>query len=525
MDENSTYTNALQLRSDTTVVFESAIMAFIMLQGIIGNTLVITVTVKNTKLHTIANYLILNLAVSDMFMVCIAMPVSLYVLAESEWPFGDVLCLCHSFAILWFGIVCLFTLAIISLNRFYYICRFANYSKVFSLRNVKILITFVWILSAVMSSSCLVRLWSEVEFLPSYAACMPNFRTSSVVFSVCLLVIAILMPNCVMFISYVRIFLTVRKSKRNIDNFSVNKGSSATTTEQDQLQRANFTASFSENQKSLAKWTPTLFKRAPRQGEQTHSQRLQYPADHAPEPSFSGANHFQAAHCSSCDLQNTLNQPHSSNADPPEVISLQQLATRRPALVTSSGKTNTWVSAFTQMVERRRANRQKEEMKLTRTLSIVFLVYNICWMPMVATSMLQIYQKPVSHEGVLASVIFMYLSSALNPYIYGLGNRQYRDAIRQTCKCQTLDHQPPVLEAFRERQGHLVKWWRTVDRLRVNRQAPSSSCVTPDRTTGDQRLEMNLANALRLIAQRNVDFVTASKVGSTSKNSDISIKA
>nr|XP_006824638.1 PREDICTED: melatonin-related receptor-like [Saccoglossus kowalevskii] len=193
---NATVWKALQDREDGTKIFESAAMAFIMVQGIVGNCLVITVTCCNSKLHTIANYLILNLAVSDMLMVCIDMPISLYALTVSDWTFGLVVCYFHSFTIFWFGIVCLFTLAIISLNRYYYICKFSNYSKIFNHNTVKVIIGIVWFVSAVISAMCLVPQWSNVEYSPGHSSCMPNFKSSSVIFCIILLVVAILIPNC-----------------------------------------------------------------------------------------------------------------------------------------------------------------------------------------------------------------------------------------------------------------------------------------------------------------------------------------
>ena len=273
-----------------------------------------------------------------------------------------------------------------------------------------------------MSTTCLVPYWSDVEFLPNSAVCMPNFRTSSIGFSVFILVTAILTPNLIMLVSYVRIFVTVYKSKRKVDNFNVNANAE------------------------------------------------QQAGNHLPLPGM-------AAHGA-------------------------------PLPFRSAARTENWVSAFTQVLEKRRAHRQKEEIKLTRTLSAVFLVYNICWMPMVTTSMLQVYGKNLARWSLLISTVLMFFSSAVNPYIYGIGNRQYRDAIQQTFKYRGKKNEQAFVKVT-EPKGQMGKWWNLIERLQIKR-TESDSDVTPDKTTGDQKLEMTLANALRIIARRNVQFVTAS---------------
>lgn len=95
----------LYLRSTTTKAFESLILVFLILCALLGNLLVCYVVTRNSRLRTVSNMLVLNLAVSDVLMASLCMPLSLGVLIAGEWPYGNIVCDMHGFFIFSFGIV------------------------------------------------------------------------------------------------------------------------------------------------------------------------------------------------------------------------------------------------------------------------------------------------------------------------------------------------------------------------------------------------------------------------------------
>lgn len=88
-----------------TKVFESLILIILFLLALFGNALVCYVVTRNPRLRTPSNMLVLNLAISDILMAVVCMPLSLGVLLTGKWPYGAALCDMQGFLIFSFGIV------------------------------------------------------------------------------------------------------------------------------------------------------------------------------------------------------------------------------------------------------------------------------------------------------------------------------------------------------------------------------------------------------------------------------------
>lgn len=85
-----------------------------------------------------------------------------------------------------------------------------------------------------------------------------------------------------------------------------------------------------------------------------------------------------------------------------------------------------------------RANR-KAENTLLRTTFIVVCAYLICWMPVSVVGLSEM-AKVVIPRWIDASVIYlMFVSSCVNPIIYGLQNPQFRRAYSQVLRCCRRD--------------------------------------------------------------------------------------
>ncbi|KAL7852504.1 hypothetical protein SRHO_G00182890 [Serrasalmus rhombeus] len=115
------------------------------------NSLVITAILVTRKLHQPANYLICSLAVTDLLVAVLVMPVSIIYIAEEAWVLGPIVC--H----LWLGVdvtccTCsILHLAAIAHDRYRAITDAVAYSQKRTSRRAATTIVVLWVLSVLVS--------------------------------------------------------------------------------------------------------------------------------------------------------------------------------------------------------------------------------------------------------------------------------------------------------------------------------------------------------------------------------------
>ncbi|XP_046886815.1 5-hydroxytryptamine receptor 1F [Hypomesus transpacificus] len=120
------------------------------------NSLVITAIAVTRKLHQPANYLICSLAVTDLLVAVLVMPVSIVYFVEETWVLGPAMC--H----LWLGIdvtccTCsILHLAAIALDRYRAITDAVEYARKRTCRRALVTIAAVWVISVFVSLPPLV---------------------------------------------------------------------------------------------------------------------------------------------------------------------------------------------------------------------------------------------------------------------------------------------------------------------------------------------------------------------------------
>ncbi|XP_031549539.1 cholecystokinin receptor-like, partial [Actinia tenebrosa] len=158
MDNYSLFTNTTRhqderMADDTKVVLYSILLVW----SLIGNVLVIAVVFSN-DIKTIFNGLIVNMAVSDLFVPLLALPLKIVESSRgryNEWlvegPLGETLCkLCYFFIDI-SPAVSVFSLIIIAVNRFVAIV-FPSSLKRWSGKIQRVLLMFTWVFSMALLS-------------------------------------------------------------------------------------------------------------------------------------------------------------------------------------------------------------------------------------------------------------------------------------------------------------------------------------------------------------------------------------
>ncbi|ALC48721.1 CCKLR-17D3 [Drosophila busckii] len=117
----------------------------ILLCAVLGNLLVISTLVQNRRMRTITNLFLLNLAISDMLLGVLCMPVTLVGTLLRNFIFGEFLCKLIQFAQAASVAVSSWTLVAISCERYYAICHPLRSRSWQTISHAYKIIGFIWL--------------------------------------------------------------------------------------------------------------------------------------------------------------------------------------------------------------------------------------------------------------------------------------------------------------------------------------------------------------------------------------------
>lgn len=134
----------------TTIIIASVIVTILMIIIVVGNMLVIIAIATEKALKNIQNWFIASLAVADFFLGLVIMPFSLANELMGYWVFGSWWCDIHSAADVLLSTASIMNLCLISLDRYWSITQAVEYLKTRTPARAAIMITAVWIMSALI---------------------------------------------------------------------------------------------------------------------------------------------------------------------------------------------------------------------------------------------------------------------------------------------------------------------------------------------------------------------------------------
>ena len=149
---NTTVNNTLTERNTTHLTWRVDISIGILLYIIaivtmIGNALVLVAVLLNKKLQTNFNYYVVNLAVTDFSVGMTGMMLHTTEMILGYWPFGEIICAVWIFIDYSLTIESIFTLLLISVDRFWSVTWSEHYRRFYhrnSKRNSTVAIIGSW---------------------------------------------------------------------------------------------------------------------------------------------------------------------------------------------------------------------------------------------------------------------------------------------------------------------------------------------------------------------------------------------
>lgn len=191
----------------------AAYMLFLIFTAFPINFLTLYVTVQHKKLRTALNYILLNLAVADLFMVVGGFTVTLYTALHGYFILGVVGCNIEGFFATLGGEIGLWSLVVLAMERYIVVCKPMNNFR-FNTNHAVAGVAFTWIMALTCAVPPLCG-WSR--YIPEGMQCScgidyytlnPEFNNVS--FVIYMFVLHFTIPLMIISFCYNRLLCTVR---------------------------------------------------------------------------------------------------------------------------------------------------------------------------------------------------------------------------------------------------------------------------------------------------------------------------
>ncbi|XP_064484806.1 tyramine/octopamine receptor-like isoform X2 [Ornithodoros turicata] len=416
-------------------------LGLVILITVIGNTLVVAAVATTRRLRTVTNFFVVSLAVSDLLVGFLVMPLAVMKEVIGEWLFGRIVC------DLWVSLdvmLCtasILNLCCISLDRYFAITHPLAYAVKRSGRLALLMVAVAWILSAAITCPPMFG-WRE-DSRQNSTDCSYNMNQGYVIYSACG---SFFIPATIMVYVYWRIFAVARKRETVLlqessrrDNPSEPEECDDGGTVKDSSLSVSLgptapplTAGSSQRQAVIALSTGTE-KAAPINSVFRNSNKLHQASIVVSDPLPSCPARLPARAASPPEWNST----NSSKGKPLRRTKSMRLS--RFSGNTMSQKAQHW---------RRREGYERaafqRERRVAKSLALVVGGFVICWLPFFTAYVIEPFCDACSLPTVASSCLVWlgWINSTINPLIYALNNSDFREAfLRLTInKCRRNGH-------------------------------------------------------------------------------------
>nr|XP_055042908.1 trace amine-associated receptor 13c-like [Misgurnus anguillicaudatus] len=207
----------------TDSVIRQTVLYFILVSAmvvtILGNLVVIISIAHFKQLQTPTNILVMSLALADLQLGVMVMPLSVIRSVNGCWYYGDSVCLLHSCFDLFLTSVSILHLVCIAIDRYQAVCHPLHYHRRVTVPVAWVMVVFSWSVIAFYSYGLLYSK-ANVEGLDTFLASVYCIGGCSLYFNVLWTaldtLITFFLPCSVMIGLYVRIFIVAQKHLKEI---------------------------------------------------------------------------------------------------------------------------------------------------------------------------------------------------------------------------------------------------------------------------------------------------------------------
>ncbi|XP_051163668.1 5-hydroxytryptamine receptor-like [Leptopilina boulardi] len=385
---------------DVTAILTAAALGILILATVVGNVFVIAAIVLERNLQSVANYLIVSLAVADLMVACLVMPLGAVYEINSGWSLGPELCdmwtssdvLCCTASIL--------HLVAIAVDRYWAVTDL-NYIQSRNPRRIGFLVVAVWVVSLGISLAPQLG-WKDPGYLDRIAEgkCLISQDPAYQIFATCA---TFYVPLLVILFLYWKIFQAARRRIRK---------------------RPGTTIQPPRERRGILR----LVKKSPRE-ECTAFTITRAIPDHSsvsPEKSsYNGANIQQTS--------TTVAITTTTTAATLTTLATTSLAPSSETTPVPTMTTTTTTTTTSSTRKTRETIEAKRERKAAKTLAIITGAFVACWLPFFLVTLLQTFFTSLQLPPVVYSFFLWlgYFNSTLNPVIYTIFSPEFRQAFKR----------------------------------------------------------------------------------------------
>ncbi|KAL7399198.1 hypothetical protein ABVT39_021292 [Epinephelus coioides] len=201
-----------ELLSQSGYTTLAVIMGVFSVAGIILNLLVIVVTVRHRQLRQPLSYALVNLAICDLGCAVFGGLPTTVTSAMGYFSLGHVGCMLEGFAVAFFGIASLCTIAVISVERYMVVC-YPMGAVLFQTRHAVAGVVLSWLWSFVWNTPPLFG-WGSYELEGIKTSCAPNWNSRDVgdmSYIIIYFFLCFVVPFSIIMASYSRLLWTLRQ--------------------------------------------------------------------------------------------------------------------------------------------------------------------------------------------------------------------------------------------------------------------------------------------------------------------------
>ncbi|XP_066146197.1 5-hydroxytryptamine receptor-like isoform X1 [Euwallacea fornicatus] len=471
--ENATSNDTLLIPSEplADVILMGAlsiVLGLMILVTVIGNVFVIAAIVLERNLQNVANYLIVSLAMADLMVACLVMPLGAVYVISNNWIMGPELCdmwtsidvLCCTASIL--------HLVAIALDRYWAVTN-VDYIHTRNSNRIGLMIVIVWVIALVVSLAPQIPQFKDPEYLHRIEVKRQCLVSQDVKYQIFATSSTFYVPLFVIFALYWKIFQAARNRLRRrremkqhnfvhqvektnnnsrtvylrlsstflgkrrflrmkkssgknpaaealVNSLVMMEGQSTTTMEI--LEEHDEATSSNDQEEETTAFTISR----PPTGDYRHQNQV-VSNNVSPEKSSIAANNDSLTHSSDPTESSKTEVVHKDTSQ-------THLHHQQPATTVVVSKEKHAQSRR----DKKESLEAKRERKAAKTLAIITGAFVMCWLPFFVLALVM----PLCGDACSLSEFIMsfalwlgYFNSTLNPVIYTIFNPEFRQAFKR----------------------------------------------------------------------------------------------